>query len=102
MKQKILALLATLLVMVLTPVTASAQYYFPSVTIDYSGACYGVTYNPSDLGAIRPDSPWDLANIADTYSRCTIGDALWRAGVLPAAPYGYYWTGDYTLVPVYY
>jgi hypothetical protein len=69
--------------------------------IDYSGACYGVTYNPSDLGAIRPDSPWNLANIEDSYSRCTIGDALWRAGVLPAAPYGYYWTEDYTLVPAY-
>ena len=74
----------------------------PPVTIDYSGACYGVTYNPSDLGAIRPDSAWDLANIEDSYKRCTIGDALWRAGVLPAAPYGYYWTGDYTLAPAYY
>jgi hypothetical protein len=102
MRIRILALLGFATLALMSPIEASAQYYFPPVTIDYSGACYGVTYNPSDLGAIRPDSAWDLANIEDSYSRCTIGDALWRAGVLPAAPYGYYWTGDYTLTPAYY
>src|SRR5918911_4508269 len=79
---RILALLGFATFALMSPIEASAQYYFPPVTIDYSGACYGVTYNPSDLGAIRPDSAWDLANIGDSYSRCTIGDALWRAGVL--------------------
>jgi hypothetical protein len=101
MRIRILALLGFAALAAMSRIEASAQYYFPPVTIDYSGACYRITYNPSDLGAIRPDSAWDLANIGDSYSRCTIGDALWRAGVLPAAPYGYYWTGDYILAPAY-
>jgi hypothetical protein len=102
MRIRILALLGFAALAAMSRIEASAQYYFPPVTIDYSGACYRITYNPSDLGAIRPDSAWDLANIGDSYSRCTIGDALWRAGVVPAAPYGYYWTGDYILAPAYY
>jgi hypothetical protein len=99
MRTRILVLLGIVTLALMSPITASAQYYFPPVTIEYPGACYGITYNPSDLGAIRPDSAWDLANIGGGYHRCIIGDALWRAGVLPAAPYGYYWTGDYALAP---
>ncbi len=100
MKKKVLIPLATVAITALVPMTASAQYDFPPVTIDYpEGVCVGITYNPSDLGAIRPDSAWDLAAIEDDYQRCVIGDALYRAGVLPAAPVGYAWTWDYALAP---